>query len=165
MSSRSGPGSASSLPFFGIPAQSGGSIVQGDGLVYTYNIVFAASLAAAAVSTVTQQFDQTTVFKWTKTTIYADLAGAAQTESGRVLPLVTMRITDVGTGFSFSNSAVPVFTMAGAGELPFILPTPQFIVANAVLQFAATNISAGTTYTALQMQMHGFKIYNYKQGF
>jgi hypothetical protein len=165
-----GPGSASGLPSTGmplpsgIPAQGGGSIVQGDGFYYIYDIIPAASIAAAAVSTVTQQFDQVTVFKWVRTTFYVDLAGAAQTESTRVLPLVTLKITDIASGFSFMNNAVPLFDMAGSGELPYVLPTPQFILANAVLQFSFTNISNATTYTALQIQLHGYKLYNYSQG-
>ncbi len=159
------PGLSSALPFFGIPPQAGGSIIQGDGFVYTYVIAFATSIAAAAISTVTQQFDNTTVFKWTKTTIYADIAGAVQTESSRVLPLVTLRLTDLASGFSFSNAAVPGFAMAGSAELPFILPTPQFVLANAVIQFVATNISAATTYANLSVHLHGYKLYNYKQGF
>lgn len=148
-----------------IPNQAGGSIVQGDGFVYTYDVIFAASLAAAAISTVTKQFDQQTYFKWVKTCVYADIAGAVQTESSRVLPLCTLKITDLASGFSFMDNPVPIFSMAGSGELPFILPTPQFILPNAVLQFVATNISAATTYANLQIQLHGFKIYNYKQGF
>lgn len=158
-------GTATGLPvtsFPGnVPANAGGSIVQGDGFYYVYNILFANSIAAAAVSTVTLQFDQVTVFKWVRTTVYADIAGAAQTESSRVLPLVTLKITDAGSGMSFMNSNVPIFEMAGSAELPYVLPTPQFILANAVLQFAVANISAATTYTNLMLQLHGYKLYNY----
>lgn len=160
-----GPGSSSGLPVVGgIPAQAGGSIVQGDGFYYIYNIAFAVSIANGVVSTVTQQFDQVTVFKWVRTTFYCDIAGAVQTDATRVLPLVTLKITDAGSGMSFMNNAVPLFDLAGAAELPYVLPTPQFILANAVLQFTAANISAATTYANLQVQLHGYKLYNYSQG-
>lgn len=166
--SRGGPmgrlgdtGASSGLPQTNIPAQAGGSIVQGDGFYYIYDIIPAASIANGVTSTVTQQFDQVTVFKWVRTTFYCDLAGAAQTESTRVLPLVTLKITDIASGFAFMNNPIPLFTMAGAAELPYVLPTPQFILANAVLQFTFANISAATTYTGLQVQLHGYKLYNY----
>jgi len=167
-----GAGSASGLPVVGgmqlpsgIPAQGGGSIVQGDGFYYIYNISFAASMAANAVSTVTQQFDQVTVFKWVRSTVYTDVTGgAAQTDSTRILPEVTLKITDAGSGMSFMNNPVPMQTMLGSATLPYVLPTPQFILANAVLQFTATNISVGQTYTNLQLQLHGYKLYNYQQG-
>jgi hypothetical protein len=165
-----GPGSSSGLPPVpgmwlpaGIPANAGGSIVQGDGFVYTYNIIFAASLAAAANSTVTLQFDQVTVFKWVRTTCYANIADASQLDSTRVLPCVTLKITDAGSGMAFMNSPVPMFDVAGHGDLPYVLPTPQFVLANAVLQFTALNITAGTTYTNLMLQLHGYKLYNYQQ--
>lgn len=165
-----GPGSGSGLPPVGfvlpsgVPANAGGSIVQGDGFLYTYNIIFAASLAAAANSTVTQQFDQVTVFKWVRTTLYGAIADAAQTDSSRVLPLCTLKITDAGSGMAFMNNPVPIFDIAGSGTLPYVLPTPQFVLANAVLQFTLLNISAATTYTNLMLQLHGYKLYNYSQG-
>lgn len=167
--SQPGPGASSSLPqnivpgTQGVPAAAGGSIVQGDGFYYVYNITPAASIANGVVSTVTQQFDQVTVFKWVRSTVYVDLAGAAQTPTTGVIPLVSLKITDTGSGMSFMSSAVPLPSIAGNAQLPYVLPTPQFILANAVIQFVFTNISAGTTYTALQFQMHGYKLYNYNQ--
>lgn len=164
-------GSATGLPPVGaqpfpgnIPANAGGSIVQGDGFYYIYNIAFNTAIASGVNSTVTQQFDQVTVFKWVRTTYYVDLAGAVQTDSSRVIPLVTLKITDAGSGMSFMNSAVPINDLAGTAEVPYVLPTPQFILANAVLQFTALNISAATTYNNLMLQLHGYKLYNYQQG-
>lgn len=164
-----GPGSATGLPAAGmvipsgVPAASGGSIVQGDGFYYIYNMIFAASIAAGVVSTITQQFDQVTVFKWVRSTCFADVSGAALVSATNV-PLCTLKITDVGSGMSFMNSAVPLADMAGDAKLPYVLPTPQFILSNAVLQFTITNNSNATTYINLMFQMHGYKLYNYNQG-
>lgn len=147
-----------------VPAGAGGSIVQGDGFYYIYNILLSASVAAGVTANVSQQFDQVSVFKWVRTTAYADLAGAPQTSGAVIVPLVSLKITDAGSGMSFMNSAVPLPSMAGTAQLPYVLPTPQFILANAQLQFITLNLSAGTTYTNLYLQLHGYKLYNYQAG-
>ncbi len=160
-------GNSSSLPAMPVPGMSnvppvgGGSIVQGDGFYYSYNIIFAASIAPAAVSTVTLQFDQVTVFKWVRSTAFADISGA-QVTSATVIPVCTLKITDTGSGMSFMNQPVPFADLAGDAQLPYVLPTPQFILANATLQFTATNNSGATTYLNLQFVMQGYKLYNYQ---
>jgi len=82
---------------------------------FTYQTPNIASFAAAATTTNAIQFDNDSVFEWVRTTIIADLAGAVQTPSSIVLPLVTLQIQDTGTGSYYSNAAIPAIAMAGYG--------------------------------------------------
>ena len=125
---------------------------------FTYQTPNIASIAAAASATNSILFDNDSVFEWTKITVFTDLAGAVQTPSSIVIPLVTLQIQDTGQGAYYSNAAIPLGAYAGAWGLPFILPAPQFIAPNATLQFTWNNYSAASTYANLRVQLHGFKI-------
>jgi hypothetical protein len=142
-----------------VPMNQGGNAAQGRGLEFVYQTPIISSLAAGAASTVTIQYDNNSVFTWLRSTVVADLAGAAQTNSTIVVPLVTLQITDTGNGMSFMNAPIPLSAIAGTASLPFILPTPQFIQPNASFQFAFVNYSAATTYLNLRFQMHGFRTF------
>lgn len=133
--------------------------VEGRRFKFTYQTPNIASLAAAAGSTVIIQFDLDSVFCWLRTTIFADLAGAVQTTSSQVLPLCNLQITDTGSGQAMMNAPIPLPSIAGSGQLPYVEPTPQYIQPNTSLQFAFTNFSAATTYLNLRLQLQGFKIY------
>lgn len=142
-----------------IPYNSGGNLVQGRGLFFSYNTPAIASLANGATSTVTIQFDNNSIFTWLRACVRADIAGAVQTPSSMVIPLVTLQITDTGTGMSFMNGPTAVEAIAGTGQLPYVLPTPQLIQPNASLQFAFSNYSSATTYANLQFILQGFRTF------
>ena len=126
---------------------------------FTYSTPNIASLANAASTTNTILFDNDSSFEWTKLTVSADLAGAAQTASGIVIPLVTLLIQNTGAGTYYSNNPQPLSAYAGNWGLPYVMPAPQIIAPAATLQFTWANYSAGTTYADLQVQLHGWKIY------
>lgn len=126
--------------------------------LFTYQTPNIASIAAAANATNTILFDNDSVFEWTKLTVFCDIAGAVQTNSSIVIPLVTLQIQDTGQGAYYSNAAIPLGAYAGAFGLPYVLPAPQYIAPNATLQFSWSNYSAATTYANLRIQLHGFKI-------
>ncbi len=147
------------MPANSVPQNQGGNATQGRGLEFVYQTPLIASLAAGISNTQVIQFDNNSVFTWLRSTIVADLAGAAQTNSTIVVPLCTLQITDTGNGMSFMNAPIPLSAMAGTGSLPFILPTPQFIQPNASFQFQFANYSAATTYLNLRFQMHGFRTF------
>lgn len=133
--------------------------MQGRRFFYIYQTPNIASLAAAASSTNTIQFDVDSIFTWMRIAFFCDLAGAAITSGARILPLVTMQVTDTGSGTNFFNNAIPIPSIGGDGALPFVMPTPQFVQPSASLQFAFTNYSAATTYANLRIQLIGFKVY------
>lgn len=143
-----------------VPSQAGGGNVQGRGLVFCYQTPNVASIANGVAQAVTIQFDQNSVFNWLRTTVTADIAGAVVTPSSFVEPLVTLQITDTGNGMSFMNAPIPVFSLAGSAQLPFVLPTPQFVQSNASYQFQWANYSAATTYANLRLQLWGYRIFN-----
>jgi hypothetical protein len=157
------PGSA--VPPSNIPINAGGGKVQGRGLYFMYQTANIATLAPAASTTNTVIFDQNSVFNWLRTTFSVDKTNAAETVSTLVAPFVTLQITDTGNGMSFMNAPIPIIEMAGfKGELPYVLPTPQLIQANATYQFQFTSFSTAgggnETYTNLRVQLHGYRIFN-----
>lgn len=89
----------------------------------------------------------------------ADIAGALQTESTWVIPLVTLQINDTGSGKSLSNVPLPLGSMAGDGKRPYRLPRPRVFLSNATVQFNWQSfVVAGTTYN-ITLVLHGFKVY------
>jgi hypothetical protein len=149
----------------GIPGGSSGGNVQGRGLVFVYQTPVILSLAPGIAQSVVIQFDQNSVFNWLRSTFTCDLDNAAQTNESLVNPFVTLQITDTGNGMSFMNGPVPLQSLAGyAGQLPYVLPTPQWVQSNASYNFAFANYSTAgggdQTYANLRLQLHGFRVFN-----
>jgi hypothetical protein len=89
----------------------------------------------------------------------ADIAAAALTESTNVIPLLTLLITDTGSGKSLSNTPLPIASIAGDGKRPYRLVRPRVFLSNATVQLNWTSyVAAGTTYN-ITFVMHGYKIY------
>lgn len=129
---------------------------QGRRFKFTYQTP-AITLAGATTTTQIIQFDLDSVFCWLKTTFFTDIT--AQLISTQIIPVVSVLITDTGSGQAYSNAAIPIGALAGTAQLPYVEPTPQFIQPNSTLQFQFTNLTATTTYTGLRLQLQGFKIY------
>ncbi len=120
-----------------------------------------ASIAAGATDTDTVNIENDSQFVWTKTSYFADLAGAVQTDATRVIPLVTAQITDSGSARQFFDTPQPINNIAGQGNIPFILPAPFIFKNNANINVTFTNYSAATTYTNVIITLHGFRIYQF----
>jgi hypothetical protein len=93
-----------------------------------------------------------------KLTYYADLAGVAQTYSARIVPNVTVLITASSSGVQIMNNPVPIPSMFGEGDLPFILPSPRLLGANSQLQIQLVSFEAAVT-PAITLNFHGRKLY------
>lgn len=93
-----------------------------------------------------------------KLSYFADVAGAAQTENSRVIPLITVLVTDSGSGRNLMESQVAVPSLFGTGQLPFILPQPKLFLARTTITLAVTNFSAATTYD-LKLSLIGYKVF------
>jgi hypothetical protein len=124
---------------------------------FTYNINFA-SLAATASSTGSFTVQADADFHVYKLAYFADIAAAIQTDSSRVIPLCTVLITDTGSASQLMDSAVPLSSLFGEGDKPFILPYAYPIKASSNVQATLTNFSAATTY-ALRLSFIGVKVY------
>lgn len=133
--------------------------IEGRRMFYIYQTPNIASIANGASTTNVLQFDIDSVFCWMRLCIFADIAGAVQTPSSLVVPLVTLQITDTGSGTNYFNNPIPLGSVAGSGQLPFVMPTPQFVQPAASLQFAFANFSNATTYANLRLALVGFKVY------
>lgn len=126
---------------------------------FVYDIDFA-SLAADGQATGSIQVQADSDFELQKLTHFSDIAEAAQTEDSRVLPLVTLQITDSGTGRQMFNTPVPIPAIMGDGRIPFILPTTKLFSKNSSVSFTLSNYSAATTYN-IRIQLIGAKIFTY----
>jgi hypothetical protein len=150
----------------GVPAHFGGNAVQGKGIFFSYATPLLASLATSATSSAQNiQFDANSVFVWLRSTCSVTLTaaggGASLTLSAIPVPNITVSIQDTGKGASFMNTPVPVWQVASVNPgLPYILPTPQLIQANAVFSWTFANIDTAQEYYNIQYQLHGFRLFN-----
>lgn len=126
---------------------------------YIYDIDFD-GLAADATANGQIQIQADSDFELQKLTHFTDIAAGVETEATRVLPLVTLQITDTGTGRQMFNIAVPIPGVMGDGRIPFILSTPKLFTRNASVAIQVSNYSAATTYN-LRLQLIGAKIFAY----
>lgn len=125
---------------------------------YTLNI---ASLAAGATDSDTINIENDSQFVWTKTAYFADVAGGAQENDTRVIPLINVQLVDSGSARQFFDEPQPVNSIGGQGAIPFILPAPFIFKNNANINGAFSNFSAATTYANFRLTLHGYRVYQY----
>jgi len=126
---------------------------------YTYEEDFLeADLVAGATLNGSIEIQADSDFVWQKAAFFADLALAPQTESTRVIPLVTVQLVDTGSGRNLLELAAPINSMFGVGALPFVLPIPRLFFARSTIQVQVNNFSAGTDY-GLRLSFIGYKAY------
>lgn len=125
---------------------------------FIYQVDFA-GLASGASSTSTFNIQADANFRWEKFTYFADIAAAGQTENSRVIPLVTILVTDTGSGRNLMDSAMPLSSIAGTGTIPFILQMPKIFAARSTVTITLTNFDAANTYN-VRLSFLGTKIFN-----
>jgi hypothetical protein len=127
-----------------------------DFFAYTTGVlVLAATVGATVSNNISIQADSD--FLWEKLTFFADV-GATTTESTRVIPSVTLMITDTGSGRQMFNVPVSLNAIAGPGGLPYILSRPKLFDSNSVIQITLVNRLA-TAYN-IEILMSGRKRFN-----
>ncbi|MES9859177.1 MAG: hypothetical protein ABW166_21705 [Sedimenticola sp.] len=124
---------------------------------YVYQEDFLA-LASGGSATGSINIQADSDFVVQKLNYFADIAVAAQTDSSRIIPLVTVQITDSGSGRNLMEAPLPIPSMFGTGELPFILPQPKLFLARSTITLSVTNFSASTTYN-LRLSLLGYKVF------
>lgn len=124
---------------------------------FIYQIDFA-SLAAgvSAVGNISIQADSD--FRLEKTVYFTAIGAAGQTDSSRVIPLITVLITDTTSGRQLSSAAVPVPSMFGTAEDPFIWETPHIFPARTTMNISIANFDASNAYV-LRLSFIGTKLY------
>ncbi len=116
------------------------------------------SLAANGSATANVAVQADSDFKLMKMTYMADIAGGAVTDDARIIPLVTVQITDTGSGRALFSTPIPIPNIFGTGEIPFILPVARIFKARSNITVAVANYSAGTTYN-LRLSLIGTKVF------
>ena len=135
-------------------AQAAGRVFL-DFFVHTSSI---SALAPAASLPDSVNIQADSAFILDKIAVFADIAGAAQTAATKVVPLVTIQITDTGSGRQLQQGAMPLPNIAGNGELPFVLTEPRVFVPNSVIQITYTNFDAAATYN-IRLSLIGRKVF------
>ena len=125
---------------------------------YSYTVLFV-SIAPAAVPSLPFQTDTDSDFFWMKSTMFADIAGAAQTDSSRVLPLLKVLLQDGASSRQLMKEELPVAALFGSGEIPYILPVPHRIAPGSTFNVSVRNYSAATTYANVYLVFSGVKVY------
>jgi hypothetical protein len=118
-----------------------------------------ASLAPGASVSIPVQIQADSMFTVVKCAYFAALAGAGQTDSTRVIPIISVSITDTGSGQSLQNTPVPINSLAGHDGLPMVWPQSREFNANSTIQVTFTNNSAAETYTNVNLAFIGFKAF------
>lgn len=105
------------------------------------------------------QIDNGYDFYWYAMTHQADIAGAIQTESSLVIPLVTVLMNDSSANRNLQNVPTPLTAQSGYGERPYRLIRPRLFPANTVISFTwVAYVAAGTTYSNIYHTLHGYRI-------
>jgi len=97
-------------------------------------------------------------FQLEKLTFFADIAAAEQQQATLEIPLCTVMITDTGSGRQLMSVAIPVTSLFGTGEIPFVLKQPKIFVARSTVSIAVTNFSAANTYN-VRLSFIGSKLF------
>jgi hypothetical protein len=123
------------------PAQRSKYVAE-DIFIYEVNFL-AVAPGAAPLSTLFIEADSD--FELIKLCQMSDVAGAAQTEGTRIIPNADLLIQVAGSGRQLSNIAVPVGSMFGFGDLPFILPSARIFPSQSTITFTLTSREAALT--------------------
>ena len=129
---------------------------------YGYNFEVSA-LAPGNSQSATKQVESESNFIWVKTSGFADIAAAAQNYDTRVVPLVTLQVTDVGSGRSLFDEPTPWSNVVGWGEIPYVLPLKRKWKAATSIRVEFTNFDAAATYN-LRLTFSGYKDFGALRG-
>jgi len=128
-----------------------------------YSLQAAADIAAVNGSaSPSVKIDSASLFVWTKGAYFCDIAAGAQTDSSRVIPLMTVQLSDSGSERQLFDRAQPISSVFGTGEIPAILPVPYLFQKSSTLQALITNFSAATVYRNTMLTLIGYRVYDLK---
>lgn len=127
-----------------------------DFFVYTPGVFNNIALGLSVSNTIFIQADSD--FEWQKATFLAVNVNAQTTANTRVIPNMSVLITDTGSGRQLMNAAVPISTIFGEADNPFILPEPKIFTAKSTIQVQVTNFDAAAATVQLFLAFIGRKI-------
>lgn len=126
---------------------------------FTYPVP-AVSLAAGASATSVVRIESATNFYWIKSTYHADDDAAVgnQEAATRIIPSVDVQIQTSGADRNLFNAFVPIPSVFGTGEIPFVLPMPMLLQANSELRVDFLSREATRTLN-IALSLVGWKDY------
>lgn len=127
---------------------------------YIYSTYEAGAIAPGGNFTNNIDIDADSTFVWQKLTAFADIAAAGQTDSTRVLPLISIQFIDTGSGRQVFNREIPIPALCGYGGLPFVLHNPRRFASNSTIVITGTNYDAANSYSNIYILLIGYKIYH-----
>lgn len=123
---------------------------------YTYAVTFS-NLATESSQTSSINIEADSDFQIMKTTAFAAIDLEAAPAVGIIQ--ASVMLTDTGSGRNLMNQAIPIPSLFGTGELPFILPEYKLLFARSVLAVTVTNLSANAQYQTLTLNFIGRKVF------
>lgn len=120
--------------------------------VYTVDIA-AVSEGASGTGSFTVQADSDFVIQ--------QLTGVAQLVDNTIIasPIATVQITDTGSSFNLFSAPTHWTAIFGTGQLPFILPVPRLLAANAKVNITVNCIEEGASDNHYQIAFIGHRLY------
>lgn len=130
--------------------------------IFTYSTNFDAlqGIPPQGRATANIQIENDSYFKWIKATYSAwtNTVSVGRTRGTRIIPIALVEITDSGSGRRLQSSPIPVDSVFGTGEFPFILPLPRIFLPRSTITLEVTNLAAiGQANLNLQLSLHGVK--------
>jgi len=136
----------------------GDSVVSTD--FYSYG-AYVSTLAVNSSQTTSIQIEADSDFEIIKLTYSAfDDVNTAITAATNPVPIANILLTDTGSGRQLMNIPIPIASLFGTAELPFILPKSKILFARSVLALTFYNLSGAVAYDRIAVTFHGRKIFN-----
>lgn len=117
-------------------------------------------IAAGGQVSATVRIESASDFYWIKGTMWAEdnsgIGGGVY--NNRVIPSVDVQIQSSGADRNMFNGYVPVPSVFGFGELPYVLPFPAELLANSEVRFDFRSREPARQIN-LYLALHGWKDY------
>jgi len=126
---------------------------------FTVELDATAAIAPGGQQNITTTIDSDADFFWMKGCVFADVGNDGTTYAANILPNLSVTITYGSTGRALSNAPVPVSSLFGVGQLPFILPAAKYFPARSLITMIVTNPSDNVTYSSVRFSLHGVKAF------
>lgn len=125
---------------------------------YTYSVT-TIGLAAAASASGALQIEADSNFWLQKLTFNAVISAVGTVGTVVASPNVTVLLTDTGSGRQLMSAAIPIPSLFGTGQLPFILPNPRVFKRNSSIAVSFTSYEAANSLT-VRLALIGYKEYS-----
>ena len=138
----------------GDPTLDSGTYLKKDFFTYETFVPDNTTLTGGGSTQSTFNIDGDSDFFWLK------FAASAQDDSSVLVPvpLVDIIVTDTTSGRDLMNGQVPLGSISGTGQLPFILPVERFMAAKSTIKVQYFNVGT-VTLNRLRLAFIGIKAF------